>query len=204
MAGRKQESGRRLSGEQRREEILAAAARAVSDQGYLPLPVEQIAREAGASKALVYAYFPKQVALYNALLRRGLGALAEKLARIKRGGFEAQAAEASLIYFDDVAEHGAVLHLLLTDAHLTRARDADAIALRDSLWRRFLRASRAYVKLPPEERVAALAILLSIPEDLGRMAHRGDLERERARELCRQLTISSLRGLRDDAGGKKR
>lgn len=194
-------AGRRLSSAQRREEILAAAGRALADQGFLPVPVEQIAREAGASKALVYAYFPKQVSLYNALLADALAPLAERIGKIKRANFETEAAEAMLAYFDEVADHGARLHLLFTDAHLDGVRDTAITAARDALWRRFLRASRAYVTLPPAERVAALAILLAIPEDLGRLAHRGELTRERARALCKQLVISALRGVREAAQG---
>ncbi|HVY04162.1 MAG TPA: helix-turn-helix domain-containing protein [Caulobacterales bacterium] len=196
--GEDRREARRLRSEQRRAEILAAAGRALDDQGFLPLPIEQIAREAGASTALIYAYFPKQVTLYNALLAHALEALAGKIARLKPGKFEEEALAAALLYFEDVADHGPLLHLLMTDAHLGGARDGDAMALRNSLWLRFLRASRAYVDLPPEERVAALAILLSIPEEVGRLAHGGEIARERARVLCGKLMLSALRGLRDE------
>jgi AcrR family transcriptional regulator len=193
---------RRLPSEERREEILAAAGRAVSDQGFLPVPFEHIAREAGASKALIYAYFPTQKALYNALLERALRPLAAALVRPLRGGFEAQAIAGALIYFDDVAAHGALLHLLFTDAYLDGARSTEATNTRNALWRRFARASRTYLDLPPGERVAAIAILLAMPEEMGRLAYRGDMARSRARELCRRLVLSSLRGLRGSRRAK--
>ena len=194
--------GRRLSSDERREEILNAAGRALSDQGFLPLPFEQIAREAGISKALIYVYFRTPTALYNALLERALQPLAAELRRKRRGGLEARLVAAAQIYFDDVATHGSLLHLLLTDVFLDGDRSARAINTRNALWRHFARASRAYVKLPPHERVAALAILLAIPEETGRLAYRGELARERARELCGRLVLSSLRGLRESGAAK--
>lgn len=200
---RSQRGARRLDSARRREEILAAAGRALADQGFLPLPMEQIAREAGASKALVYVYFPKPVTLYNALLESLLTPLAARIAEIKKRAFEARAVEAALLYFDDVAEHGALIHLLLTDVFLDGARDEGGIALRDAIWRRFIRASRSYAKLPVAERVAAFAMILAIPEEMGRLAHRGELTRERARALCGQLTLSALRGVRDDGAATK-
>lgn len=187
---------RRLSSALRRAEILSAAGRALADQGFLPVAMEQVAREAGVSKALIYAYFPKPAALYGALLEGALDALAAQLGAIRAKSFEAEAAAAALIYFDEVAEHGARLHILLTDVFLDGARSGEATALRDVLWLKLLRASRAYVDLPPEERVAAMAMLMAIPEELGRLAHRGEITHERARTLCRQIVISSLRGLK--------
>lgn len=92
--------------------------------------------------------------------------------------------------------------MLMTDAFMDGARDKRVVALRNGMWRRFLRASRVYVKLPPEERVAAMALLLAIPEETGRLAFRGELKRERARELCERLVLSALRGLRDGGAGQ--
>lgn len=189
--------GRRLKGEERREAILAAAGRALADQGFLPLPYEAIAREAGISKALIYAHFATQASLYNGLLEQRLGELADELALIPAGNFEDLAVAAALAYFDEAAEHGAMLNVLLTDGYLDSERSAAARRTRDALWRRFVRASRAYVRLPADERVAALAMILAIPEDLGRLVYRGELAAERARDLCGDLVRSAVRGLRD-------
>ncbi len=189
--------GRRLKGEERREAILAAAGRALADQGFLPLPYEAIAREAGISKALIYAHFATQASLYNALLEQRLGELAEELALIPPGDFEDEAVAAALTYFDEAAEFGPMLNVLLTDGYLDGERSDAARRLRDSLWRRFVRDSRGYVTLPSEERVAALAMILAIPEDLGRLTYRGELDPERARSLCGDLVRSAVRGLRD-------
>src|SRR5919205_3358996 len=74
--GKAASKGKRLTPDVRRAQILDAAARLVVVQGYLPLPVEQLARTAGTSKALIYTYFPTQYLLFNALLERETQSLA--------------------------------------------------------------------------------------------------------------------------------
>src|SRR6185436_12276203 len=65
----------RLAHGERREQLLDAAALSIVEQGFLPLPLERLARRAKVSKALIYAYFPTQHDLFNALLARELDAL---------------------------------------------------------------------------------------------------------------------------------
>jgi AcrR family transcriptional regulator len=48
---------RRLSAPQRRDEILDAAATVIALSGYDGCSLEQIAAEAGVSKALIYEHF---------------------------------------------------------------------------------------------------------------------------------------------------
>jgi AcrR family transcriptional regulator len=58
---------RRLSPEQRRDELLAAAAALVLDEGIDALSLEVVAERAGCSRNLAYTYFPNQAALIEAL-----------------------------------------------------------------------------------------------------------------------------------------
>jgi AcrR family transcriptional regulator len=62
----------RLSPEIRREQILDHAGRIVATDGLTGVSMERIAREAGISKALIYAYFSNQTVLLKDLLRRDL------------------------------------------------------------------------------------------------------------------------------------
>ena len=70
--------------EERREQVLDAALRLISDHGYRAASMEGIAREAGIAKPVVYEAFPGRGALLRALLEReearAWGALAEALA----------------------------------------------------------------------------------------------------------------------------
>lgn len=61
---------RRLTPEERRKEILDAAARAFSGQAYEQVHIDAIAREADASRALVNHYFGDKRGLFLAVARR--------------------------------------------------------------------------------------------------------------------------------------
>lgn len=179
----------------RRDEILAAASDLAVSQGFLPVPVEQIARAAGVSKGLVYAYFPTGADLYNTLLAERMAALAETLAPA-RLGLEKLAARYAQTYFEVVVAHGPVLHILFTDAYLDGRRSAAACAVRDAIWRRLVRMARRSLKIPAQDAVAALAMILAVPEDLGRLVASKDITQERARTLCAELVLSCLHGAR--------
>ena len=66
---------RRLSPNQRQQEILDATYQLVLADGISNLTMEKIAREAGASKALLYSYFPNISGLLQQLYKRELGKL---------------------------------------------------------------------------------------------------------------------------------
>jgi AcrR family transcriptional regulator len=187
---------RRIGSAERREQILDAAARVIVGRGFLPVPAEAVAREAQVSKGLVYAYFPTLHDLDNAVLVRAATALAARLDLLEMADFERWAVACAGLYFDDIAEGGALLHILYTDPVLDHRRDPAALAVRNALWRALIRTSRGYVRLSLKEAVAALGIVLSLPEETGRLAHRGELETARARDLCGQLVLSALRGLK--------
>ena len=61
---------KRLPGSERRTQIVAAARRVFSRNGYDGAKTLQIAREANVSEALVYRHFPSKLALYRAVLRQ--------------------------------------------------------------------------------------------------------------------------------------
>lgn len=58
---------RRLAAADRRAKLLEAALHEFSRQGYHPTQMEDVAKAAGVSKALVYRHFPTKEALYAAV-----------------------------------------------------------------------------------------------------------------------------------------
>jgi AcrR family transcriptional regulator len=66
---------RRLTPDERRKEILDAAYRLVLRGGISTLTMEKVAKEAGASKALLYSYFPNLSGLLQQLYKRELNRL---------------------------------------------------------------------------------------------------------------------------------
>ncbi len=71
---------RRLTAEERRAGILDAALAVFSARGYHPSSIDDIAREAGISKALIYEHFDSKQGLYADLLERNANELFERLA----------------------------------------------------------------------------------------------------------------------------
>lgn len=63
--------------ERRREEILDAAELVFSEKGFDAATMDQVARKARVSRALVYVYFKDKTALHLAICLRGLGILRE-------------------------------------------------------------------------------------------------------------------------------
>jgi AcrR family transcriptional regulator len=187
----------RRSPAERRAEIMTRAAALVLEQGALPVSLDRLAQEVGVSKALIYNYFPTQHDLFNALLGQEFQAL--RLRGIEAAAtlapVEAAALACAHIYFDHVAERGPVIHLILRDRFMARRLSPDVARFRDRLVLRLARASRRELRLSAKENIAAINLVITIPEEAGRLAYRGDIERERGRDLCGELVLSSLQAL---------
>jgi AcrR family transcriptional regulator len=72
---------RREEKDRRRSEILDAAAAAAAEGGFDAITMDQVARRARLSRALVYVYFEDKAALCLALYERALELLLEQFAR---------------------------------------------------------------------------------------------------------------------------
>ena len=71
---------RRLTAEERRTEILDAALSAFSRKGYHATSIDDIAGEAGVSKALIYEHFASKQELYADLIARNARELTQRVA----------------------------------------------------------------------------------------------------------------------------
>jgi AcrR family transcriptional regulator len=190
-------SQRRLPPDARRSQLLSVASEMVIAQGGLPLSIAEIGRKAGVSKALFYAYFPSQHDLLNAILLEQL----EKLeaaglseAARKRDFFQAVASCAA-IYFDHVAERGPLLHIVLRDAYMAGHVSAKVNAFRDRIFGALARAGRRKLGLNAKEAIAVASLVVTIPEEAGRLVFDNEMKRDRARELCLDLVASALKAI---------
>lgn len=94
---------RRLSTDARREQLLAAGARLLTERPYNEVSIEEIARAAGVSKGLLYHYFPTKKDFMIAAIERGENELADLLAPVP-GLQPAAQLEISLDRFLDFVE----------------------------------------------------------------------------------------------------
>ena len=105
---------RRLSADERRGQLLDAAARLLVEHGLAAMSMERLAAEAGVSKALPYKHFDNSEAALAALYRRETQALGRAVWTVLRDADP----DADLIrlairaYFDEVQRRGAVLAAL--------------------------------------------------------------------------------------------
>jgi AcrR family transcriptional regulator len=189
---------KRLAPEVRKAQILDSAARLVVEQGYLPLPIEQLARAAGTSKALVYAYYPTQYALFNALLDRELRSLAlaglDTASRVD--DLEQATVLCAMMYFEHVARSGPLLHILMTDLYMAGHIEPALAAALDEFVARLTGLAAKSLPLSEQEIYAAMEMVAAIPEESGRLVFHAELDHATARQICHELTASSLKALR--------
>lgn len=201
MSGQKVDAGtktRRLSPEIRRAQMLDQAAKMIVEQGYLPLPVEELARQVGASKALVYAYFPTQHNLFNALLEREIRSLLlgglDTASQVQ--DLEQAAVLCAMLYFEHVARNGPLLNILMTDLYMAGRLDPEVRQSCDLVVERLTRLAGTQLPCSPDEIHAAIEMMSAIPDEAGRLVFHRELDQTTARQICHSLILSCLKALR--------
>jgi AcrR family transcriptional regulator len=122
---------KRLTGEERREAILHSALAVIAQRGYHSSSIDDIAREAGVSKALIYEHFASKQDLYAELLEMHAGklfsALAEAIAEAGRSA-SARLADGFDAFYGFVEEHRVAWRLLFREA-----TDPEAVVMLDRI-----------------------------------------------------------------------
>ena len=110
---------KRLSGEERRAAILDSALAVFAERGYHATSIDDIAREGGVSKALIYEHFDSKQKLYEELLEQHAGELFERLAAaMEQAGDSGAARLASGLdaFYRFVEEHRVAWRMLFREA----------------------------------------------------------------------------------------
>lgn len=193
----------RLAPDERRAQLVSLAAAAALQRGDLPIALGDLAKAAGASKALIYAYFPTQYDLFNAVLAADFEAMAQ--AAIPQAASAAtnlsQAAErCAMLYFEHILVRGPVAHLILRDPYMRGQASAANRAFRDRIAGPLARAAHRELDLPPHEAIAAFNLAVAIPEEAALLVRSGDTDPSVAREMVTQLMRSTLAALGPKAG----
>ncbi|HZJ29478.1 MAG TPA: TetR/AcrR family transcriptional regulator [Solirubrobacterales bacterium] len=155
----------RMTAEQRRKAIMAAAEQVFAEKGYHETTVEIVAGVADVSKALIYQHFPTKRDLYQALLATSGD---ELLARVEASGARTGSREERLRggiedFFEFVVQHPGAARLLFCNAtdpdvvgELDRVREEAAAMIAD-LMTEEVPPSRAEDPIPVEVALAMLA-----------------------------------------------
>ena len=189
---------KRLSPELRRAQILDAAAQLIIEQGYLPLPIERLARTAGSSKALIYTYFPTQYALFNAVLERELQSLvtAGLITASQVEDLDQAAVLCGMLYFEHVARSGPLLQIVTADLYMSGHEDERLVSECNSLRQRLAKLVHTTLKLPMREAHAAVDMMIAIPQESASLVFAGETPPAVGRQICHTLLLSSLEALR--------
>jgi AcrR family transcriptional regulator len=179
-------------------QILDIADRLVIEAGALPISMKRVGDAMGASRALVYAYFADADQLAEAVLERQMAWLAEAgLTRALDGAeFGAGVLAAGEIYLDHVARRGPVVHLTVRDITRGRGEAAGVGRPHVAMLRKLARAARRDLRLSPHEALVLAELLVTIPEETGRLVFEGALDLADAHALCARLLSSSVDSIR--------
>lgn len=189
---------KRLSPELRRTHILDAAAQLIVELGFLPLPIERLARLADTSKALIYTYFPTQYDIFNSLLQREFTALTiaglDTASSVK--DLDQSILLCAMLYFEHVAQSGPLLHILTTDLYMSGNFNRELTRTGDQMLDKLMSIARATLPLTDEQILASIEMIAVIPQNAGSMVFHKELEPAVARQVCHTLVLSSLTALR--------
>ena len=168
---------KRLSGEERRAAILDSALAVFADRGYHASSIDDIAREAGVSKALIYEHFASKQELYAELIEHHADELFERIATAIAEAGSAGAARLAVgvdAFYSFVEDHRVAWRMLFREV-----TDAEVAAVLDRVL----------------AQVTALVAAL-IAEDPGASAAGDDeVARENAIVMLAQMLVGSVQSL---------
>ena len=118
---------RRLSVDERREQLIAVALELFSRRPPEEVSIDDIAAAAGASRPLVYHYFPGKQALYEESLRRAGQDLAGRFEEPAAGPLSDRLFRVMGRYFDYVESHGPGFAALLRGGSVAASPGTNAV-----------------------------------------------------------------------------
>ncbi|MFJ9604749.1 TetR/AcrR family transcriptional regulator [Kitasatospora sp. NPDC101176] len=118
---------RRLSVDERREQLIAVALELFSRRPPEDVSIDDIAAAAGASRPLVYHYFPGKQALYEESLRRAGRELSARFEEPSDGPLSERLYRVMGRYLDFVQSHGPGFAALLRGGSVAASPDTSAV-----------------------------------------------------------------------------
>ena len=168
---------KRLSGEERRAAILDAALAVFAKRGYHASSIDDIAREGGVSKALIYEHFDSKQKLYEELLKQHAGELFERLAAAMDEAGDTGAARLATgldAFYRFVEEHRVAWRMLFREAN-----DPEMVAVLERIVAQVTGVVAALIAQDPGSRSSAV----------------GEEVREQGIEMIAQMLVGSVQSL---------
>ncbi len=123
----------RMTGQQRREQLLQVAREVFAEQGYEATAIEDIAERAGVTRPVVYEHFGGKEGIYAVVVDREVTRLSELLAAplVEGGGSRAAAEGAASAFLQFIEEESDGFRVLSRDAPAGTGRGSFASVLAD-------------------------------------------------------------------------
>ncbi|MFV3075608.1 TetR/AcrR family transcriptional regulator [Niveispirillum fermenti] len=190
----------RLTIEERREQLLDAAARVATMEGVNEVSLNRIAREVDISEAQAHNCFGKRIDLLIALTRRELAAIEQtRRGVISRGDDPVTSVVLSTIFYLEEAEtRGPLLQALLRVREIKMALSEERAELRRQARAPVLASMRARYGMSEAEAEGANAILSAIALRAGAMLATRRIDHGVATRLSLAIILA---GMRSNAGG---
>jgi len=123
----------RMSGQERREQLLDVGRRLFAKKGYEAVSVEEIAAKAGVSKPVVYEHFGGKEGLYAVVVDREMGYLLDSITQALAASVSADERvhprvlleQAGMALFDFIDRDPDGFRILVRDTPVTRSPNAD-------------------------------------------------------------------------------
>ncbi len=190
---------RRLNPETRRALILDHTAAIVARDGVAQLSVEQIGKEAGISKSLVYAYFPNLTELLRELYQREMKQFRRLQAEAadKAETFEGLVRAITHVYLKYMHERGLLIERLQAEPSVSGAHNPTDFS-RDRAVDYLTDIVAKHFDLPREIARAATDLSFGLPASAGAYLHRGKLDLKTLEDITVTMIIGSVVHLKDE------
>ena len=205
MASAAPKERRRYSPEKRRELILDHAAEIVAREGVATLSIEQIGREAGISKSLVYAYFPNLTELLRELFKREMKRLRKLQAAAAANAvtFEELVRSVTHEYLKYFDERGLIIERLQAEPSVSEMHDPTEYG-RDAAVEYLTDIIVAHFDLPRYIARAATDISFGLPASAGSYLHRHDLDLQTLEDITVTMILGAVTSLKSEYVGKRK
>ena len=194
----------RLSPEKRRSLILDHTADIVARDGIAQLSIEQIGKEAGISKSLVYAYFPNLTELLRALYQREMRRLRRLQAEAAENAntFEELVRSTTHVYLTYINERGLIIERLQSEPSVSEMHDPTEYS-RDTAVDYLAEIAIAHFNLPHDIARAATDISFGLPASAGSYLHRHELDLQTLEDLTVTMIIGTFTQLNSEYIARK-
>jgi TetR/AcrR family transcriptional regulator, fatty acid biosynthesis regulator len=199
MATQEKPVRQRMSPEKRRALILDHTADIVARDGVATLTIEQIGREAGISKSLVYAYFPNLTALLRELYQREMRRLRRQQsdAAGRATSFEELVRSVTHQYLKYIDERGLIIERLQNEPSVSATHDPTDFG-RDAAVDYLTDIVITHFELPRDIARAATDISFGLPASAGAYLLHHKMDRQTLEDLTVTMILGTITAIKAD------